>query len=106
MIDRLKRRADAIEARQASETGGLNIRLAVLRPGMTAEGRQAWRAEQAAMPGPAFVLRIVPWPMRTPGHLEEALESGAVDRANLQAGVLEMGDPRATAMLHRHLAGG
>ena len=102
MTERLRKRVDAIEQRQSVQAGGLNMRLVIVPRGMTLDQRRQWRAEQAALPGRAFVLHVIPWPMRSLSDLDECLESDAIEPGMMAAAVREMADPRAAAMLHRH----
>lgn len=103
MTDRLRKRVDAIEQRQSAQAGGLNLRLAIVPRGMTADQRRQWRAEQDAQPGRTLVLHVIPWPPCSLSDLDECLEAEAIEPGMMAAAVREMGDPQATAAYHRHV---
>ena len=105
MTERLRRRVDVIEQRQSAQAGGLNTRLAIVPRGLTVDQRRQWRAQQDALPGRALVLHVIPWPMRSLSDLDECLETNAIEPGMMAAAVHEMGDSRATAVLHQHRGG-
>ena len=74
MIDRLRKRADALEQKLAPGAGGLNWRLAVMPARLTAEQRAEWRASEVEplerVGERVFILRLVAGAERSSGWLQ------------------------------------
>ncbi len=102
MTERLRKRVDAIEQRQSAQAGGLNLRLAIVPRGLSIDQRRQWRAEQDAQPGRAFILHVIPWPMRSLSDLDECLEVETIEPSMMAAAVREMSNSQAVAVLHQH----
>ena len=74
MMDRLRKRADALEQKHAAGAGGLNWQIAVMPARLTDEQQAAWHAAEVEPFERAgervFVLRLVAGSDRSSGWLQ------------------------------------